>query len=116
MSGESGKYHQTVTDQTSLQASSRAVRDIDWYFEKGFKHQKLFINIHGTLWQKSKDKEFSWLFWNKFSVSDFTTLTFPPTCQALKTWFELSRAKLYRKNLRGNKNYFELAGGSSYRG
>ena len=33
----------------------------------------------------------------------------------LKTWFELSRVKLYRNDLRGNKNYFELAGGSSYR-
>ena len=34
---------------------------------------------------------------------------------ALKTWFELSRVKLYRNDLRGNKNYFDLAGGSSYR-
>ena len=33
-----------------------------------------------------------------------------------KTWFELSRVKLYRNDLSGNKNYFELAGGSSYRG
>ena len=32
-----------------------------------------------------------------------------------KTWFKLSRVKLYR-NERGKKNYFELAGGSSYRG
>ena len=31
-------------------------------------------------------------------------------------WFELSRVKLYGNNLEGNKNYFELAGGSSYRG
>ena len=34
----------------------------------------------------------------------------------LKTWFELLRVILYRNNLKGNKNYFELAGGSSYRG
>ena len=34
----------------------------------------------------------------------------------LKTWFELLRIKLYRNNLRGNKNYVELAGGSSYWG
>ena len=34
----------------------------------------------------------------------------------LKTWFELSRVKLYGNDLRGNKNYFELAGGSSYLG
>ena len=26
---------------------------------------------------------------------------------ALKTWFELSRVKLYRNDLKGNKNYFE---------
>ena len=33
-----------------------------------------------------------------------------------KKTFELSRVKLYRNDLRGNKNYFESAGGSSYRG
>ena len=27
-------------------------------------------------WQKSKDKELTWLFWNKFNVSDFSTLVF----------------------------------------
>ena len=32
----------------------------------------------------------------------------------LKTWFELSRVKVYRNDLRGNENYFELGGGSSY--
>ena len=41
---------------------------------------------------------------------------FSPTCHVLITWFELSRVKLYRNELKGNKNYFELAGGSSYRG
>ena len=35
---------------------------------------------------------------------------FLPTCHALETWFEL-----YRNDLKGNKNYFELAGGLSYR-
>ena len=37
----------------------------------------------------------------------------------LKIWFELSRVKLYRNeiaDLKGNKKYFELAGGSSFRG
>ena len=45
------------------------------------------------------------------------------TCHALKTRFELSRVKLYRNDLKGNKNYFEfnsgrfeLSRGSSYRG
>ena len=33
---------------------------------------------------------------------------FSPTFQTLKTWLELSRVKLYRNDLRGNKNYFEL--------
>ena len=32
----------------------------------------------------------------------------------LSTWFELSRVKLYRNELKGKKNYFELAGGSTY--
>ena len=36
---------------------------------------------------------------------------FFPDFYGLKTWFELSRAKLYRYDLRGNKNHLELAGG-----
>ena len=40
------------------------------------------------------------------SVQWYTVLF--PTSQVLKTWFELSRVKLYRNNLNGNKNYFEL--------
>ena len=46
------------------------------------------------------------------------------TCHALKTRFELSRVKLFRKDLKGNKLFyfefhsgrFELSRGSSYRG
>ena len=38
------------------------------------------------------------------------------TCQALKTWFVLLRVELYRNDLKANKNYFELAGVSSYWG
>ena len=34
----------------------------------------------------------------------------------LISWFELSKVKLYRNDLKGHKNYFELAGSSSYRG
>ena len=33
-------------------------------------------------WQKSKDKEFTGLFWNKFDVSDFSTLFFPDFSRA----------------------------------
>ena len=40
---------------------------------------------------------------------------FPPF-QGFSTWFKLSGVKLYRNDLRGNKNYFELKGDSSYRG
>ena len=32
----------------------------------------------------------------------------------LKTWFEYWRVRLCRNDLKGNKNYFELAGGLSY--
>ena len=35
---------------------------------------------------------------------------------ALKTWFELSKVKLYGSELKGNKNYFELEESSSYQG
>ena len=52
---------------------------------------------------------------SKFNVSNVVHCFFP-TFEGLKTWFELSRVKLYRNDLRGNKNYFELAGDSSYRG
>ena len=34
---------------------------------------------------------------------------FFPACQALISWFELSRVKLYRNELKGNKNDFELS-------
>ena len=43
-------------------------------------------------------------------------MVFSPTRHALITWFKLLRVKLYRKELKGNKNYFELTGGLSYRG
>ena len=77
------------------------------------------------LWVKTKNWHSSTsLFWNKFSVSaDFSILflfllsllliSFL-TCQVVKKWFELSRLKLYRNFLKGNENYFELAGVSSY--
>ena len=39
-----------------------------------------------------------------------TAVHFFPTCQALKAWFKLSRVNLYRNDLKGNENYFELTG------
>ena len=41
---------------------------------------------------------------------------FSSTFLRAQTRFELSKVKLYRDDLRENKNYFELAEGSSYRG
>ena len=53
----------------------------------------------------------------KFKIQCFgSQWTVFPDFQGLKTWFELLRVKLYRNDLRENKNYFELVGGSSYRG
>ena len=34
---------------------------------------------------------------------------FFPVWSRVLTWFELSRVELYRNDLKGNKNYFELA-------
>ena len=70
--------------------------------------------------KKSNDKELTRLFWNKFSASNFCTVAHRfffllLTCHVLKTWFELSRVKSYRNNLKGNKNYFELYSGSQHR-
>ena len=60
--------------------------------------------------QKIKEKEL-----NRLSSMFRTSVHgfFPDLSLA---WFELSRVKLCRNVLKGNKNYFELAGGSSYRG
>ena len=67
-------------------------------------------------WHKSKDKELTRLFWNKIQCFVLQYTVFFPARQALITWLELSRVKLYRNDLKGNKNYFEFAEGSSYRG
>ena len=63
-------------------------------------------------WQKTKNKELTRLLWNKFNVLDFSARFFSRLVTRL-TWFELSRVELYRNDLKGNENYFELAGGSS---
>ena len=46
--------------------------------------------------------------------SDWSMLFF--SLSGSKSWFQLTRVKLCRNNLKGNKNYFELAGGLSYQG
>ena len=52
-----------------------------------------------------------WEIQNSLNVSDASTLFLSNF-----TWFELSRVKLYRNDVRGNESNFELAGGSSCRG
>ena len=47
---------------------------------------------------------------SKFNVSDASTLSVFPTFQGFKTWFELSRVKLCRNDLRGNKNLLRVNG------
>ena len=59
-----------------------------------------------------KDKEYmvvkiNSMFWNAVQF-------FFSNCKVLKAWFELPRVNLYRNDLKGNKNYFQLAGGLSY--
>ena len=55
-----------------------------------------------------------WEIQNSLNVSDASTLFLSNF-----TWFELSRVKLYRNDVRGNKSYFEwevrVIEGSSYR-
>ena len=55
---------------------------------------------------KSKGKELTRLFLNKFIVLDVSTLFLFSNCQVLKMLFELLRVKLYRNDLKGNKKYF----------
>ena len=94
---EGRKYHAHFT--------SRAARDISIFWKKKRIKQRSLINIHGwtlslNLIDKKVKTKNTWLLWNKFNVSNWSTL-----------W-----VKLYENNLKGNKNYFELGGNSSYRG
>ena len=54
---------------------------------------------------------------SKFNVSDDTTLFFPAFLSAQNMVRSIGGKIVYWKHdLRENKNYFELAGGSGYRG
>ena len=64
---------------------------------------------------KSKDKELTWLFWNKFNVSDFSARFFPDFSRAYNM-VRVIEGKIVYKWSEGEKNYFESAEGSSYRG
>ena len=86
--------------RTSLQGQ----QEIYWYFDKEIKQQSL-INQHCDLnWTIHGCFERNSMFWTPVHCL-FST------CHALKTWFELSRVKLYRNSPEGNKNYFDRVSG-----
>ena len=66
-------------------------------------------------WQKSKDqKDTVVLKYKIFNVLDLSILFFfSELVNALKALFKLLGVELYRNVLKGNENYFKLAGGSS---
>ena len=51
-----------------------------------------------------------YLYWTHKKVKMFWTAVQFRIVTCLKTWFELTKVKLHRNDLKGNKNYFELAG------
>ena len=52
----------------------------------------------------------------KFNVSDDSTMFFFPDFLSAQNRVRVIEGEFIWKDLRGNINYFELAGGSSYRG
>ena len=52
----------------------------------------------------------------KFNVSDDSTMFFFSDFLSAQNRVRVIEGEFIWKDLRGNKNYFELAGGSSYRG
>ena len=72
--------------------------------------EKLIIRLDTVLkLDGQKETKNTGLFIDKFNVSDYITLFYFLTCHALKTaWSQLSKVKLYRNDLKGNKNYFDL--------
>ena len=77
---------------------------INWYMA--------ILNIVFNWTDKNLRTKNAQLFWKNSPAAH----CFFSTYHVLKTMFELSRIKLHRNDLKGNKNYFELAEGSSYRG
>ena len=64
-------------------------------------------------WSDKKVKAKSCLGWFEINFVQYTF--FFPTCQALITWFELSRVKLYRNDIKGKK-ILRVSGRFEYRG
>ena len=47
---------------------------------------------------------------SKFNVSDASRLFVFSSSEGLKTWFELSRVKIYRNDLRGKQKLLRVSG------
>ena len=116
-----GRNASTCIMYTFLQGQ----QEIYWYFEKKSRATKLWLvstalNIVFELDSDKKVKNLkekeNTIVLREIQCFGLQFTAFFSKFHALKTWFEFSRVKLYRTDLKENKNYFELAGGSSYRG
>ena len=102
--GEEWKYHAHFT--------SRAARFYTAFWKRNWKKKiwliSTWLNVVFNWTDKKGKTKNTRLLWNKTNVLSCCSLHFP-TNHELETWFEFSRVKLYRNDLKGNKNYFELA-------
>ena len=60
-------------------------------------------------WQKSKYKEFTLLFWNKFNVSDFSTRFFPDLSRAYNM-VRVIEGKIVQKWAEGKQKLLRVGG------
>ena len=86
-----------------------------WYETQGNGHWIWVTKNKGG--QKNHTVVFNWIqcLGFQYTVFFFVLFFFFPTFHALKTYVvRVFEGKWYRNDLKGSKNYFELAGGSSY--
>ena len=83
---------------TSLQEQQEIKTDILKKELSNIQGWTLNLNWNDKKKNTNKDKELA-----RFIVG----FEINSTWHALKTWFEFSSVKLYRNDLKGNKNYFE---------
>ena len=100
-------------NESIMHTSLQEQQDFILRFGKGIEKKKTWListwlNVVFNCTDKKVKTKNTRLLWNKTNVLSCCSLLFP-TNHELKTWFDLSRVKLYRNDLKGNKNYFELA-------
>ena len=91
------KYHAHFTSRAARDVLIKEIKQQSLINQYSAKHCDLNWTIHGCFERNS-------MFWTPVHCL-FST------CHALKTWFELSRVKLYRNGPEGNKNYFDRVSG-----